>query len=533
MMSIMLKLIQKQLDTKLVKIALIFAFIYCLLFNSSVLIYKFDYYKISVFRACIELFKDFIYIYISLFIIFFGLTINRLLFIIGTIFLFITGSVASYYLYCFKITPTKEMMEAFFCTDMNEAYELISTRLIVWMTFSLFIAIYTIKHFAVHGTKLFVTKLLSAVCIFIMINNIISPQYKLLNSYFPIQYLHNSYLYIFKGTSTSAKIDLNKKFSFQDNSSEGIIGILVIGESARFDHFGINGYERDTTPYLKNIENLFSFKAQSCSNVTHISVPCMLSRHPTGNLSEMHNETSLLSIFTRLNYNTSWVATQSLLKYFKGLNPNTIYDDVNFTLLPGGSTLVKMNDHDGIMIPYIQNIIANNNSKKQFLVIHTSGSHWNYVSRYPENFQKFNPDCNYKGKVDFSKADPSSCSHEGLINTYDNSILYTDFFLHSVISILKDKNAFLIYASDHAESLGENGRYGHGGDSVIEQTTIPLIVWFSDKFQINNEEVKVAVNSHMNTELNHDYIFHSVLDCMGISSEIVDKNLSLCKLSNG
>jgi glucan phosphoethanolaminetransferase (alkaline phosphatase superfamily) len=529
----MLKLIQKQLDTKLVKTALIFAIVYFLLFNSAVLIYKFDYYKISFFSACIELFKDFIYIYISLFIIFFGLTIHRIFFIVGTIFLFISGSVASYYLYCFKITPTKEVIEAFFCTSINEAYELVSTKLIIWMVFSLFVALYTIKHFAVHNTKLFVTKLLSAVCILIMINNIILPQYKILNSYFPIQYLHNSYLYIFKGESKRTRIDLHKKFCFHDNSSEDIIGVLVIGESARFDHFGINGYERDTTPYLQNVENLFSFKAQSCSNVTHISVPCMISRHPTSNLAEMHSETSLLSIFTKLNFNTSWVATQSLLKYFKNLNQDTIYNDVNFSILPGGSTLLKMNDHDGVMIPYIENIIANNITKKQFLVIHTSGSHWNYMSRYPKNFHKFSPDCNHKGKVDFSKADPSSCSHEGLINVYDNSILYTDFFLHSVITLLKDKNAFLIYASDHGESLGENGRYGHGGTVVIEQTTIPFIVWFSDKFHLNNKQAKIAINSHINKEINHDYIFHSFLDCMGISSEVVDRNLSLCKLSNG
>ena len=194
---------------------------------------------------------------------------------------------------------------------------------------------------------------------------------------------------------------------------------------------------------------------------------------------------------------------------------------------------MKMNDHDGVMLPYIANILNNNVNGKRFLVIHTSGSHWNYHSRYPENFHKFSPDCNNKDEANFSKSDPSNCNLDGLVNIYDNSILYTDFFLHNIITLLKDKNAFLIYASDHAESLGENGRYTHGGDTTIEQTTIPMIVWFSGKFQANNPEIKVAIKSHVNTEINHDYIFHSILDCMGISSEIVDKNLSLCKLSNG
>ncbi len=141
----MLKIIQKQLDTSLIKISLIFAFIYCILFDSAVFIHKFDYYKVSGFKAFLELGKDFIYIYLSLFIFFFGLTINRVVFIVGALFLFITGALASYYLYFFQIAPTKEIMHSFFSSELNEVYEIASIRLIVWLTFCVFVCIYTIK----------------------------------------------------------------------------------------------------------------------------------------------------------------------------------------------------------------------------------------------------------------------------------------------------------------------------------------------------------------------------------------------------
>lgn len=417
----MSELIQKHLDSKLIKLSLVFAFIYFIFFNSVVSCYKFSYYKVTFLRAILELSKDFLYIYFTCFIIFFGLTIHRLVFIIGTIFLFITGAIASYYLYFFRISPTKEMIGSFFSTDFNEVYEIVSIKLIVWLAFSLFSCLYTIKHFSILDSKLFATKLLSAICLLIAVNNIITPQFKLLNSYFPIQYLHNTYLYFFNGKNTMRE-NINKKFSFTNQSDQNIIAVLVIGESARFDHFAINGYSRDTTPYLGTVENLFSFKAQSSSNLTHISVPSLMSRHPASDLDKITEDTSFLSIFTMLGFNTNWIGTQSLVQYLKSKNQYTIYDEVKFSMLPGGSVLLKGGDHDEKMLPYIKNIVNNSNAK-EVLVIHTSGSHWKYSARYPQEFQKFTSKCNSTAMVD-----QRTCNLEELINDYDNTILYTDFF---------------------------------------------------------------------------------------------------------
>ncbi|XVN43592.1 MAG: sulfatase-like hydrolase/transferase [Candidatus Rickettsia vulgarisii] len=518
------KLLAKHLDHKLIKISLVIALIYFALFNSIVFVHKFGYYKATALKAILELSKDTIYIYGFTVIIFLGLTINRLIFVIGTIFLFITGAIASYYLLYFKISPSKEVMGSFFSTHFNELYELTSVKLVVWLAFSLFACVYSIKHFSFANSKLFAAKLLSATCLLITVNNIITPQFKVLSNYFPIQYLHNSYLYLSKNKiRTVRQENINEKFSFIDKSDENITVVLVIGESARFDHFGINGYHRDTTPSLSSMDNLFSFKAQSASNHTYLSVPSLMSRYAGKDLDKSLEETSVLSVFTKLGFNTNWIGTQTLLKYLKSKKPMTIYDEVNFAMLPGGSTLLKMNDLDEKMLPYISDLLNSNNGK-QVVVIHTSGSHWNYSSRYPEEFQKFSPGCNAA-----MKADSSSCGVEGLVNNYDNSILYTDFFLSNVVELLKkDRNAFLIYVSDHGESLGEEGYYGHGGPLIKEQTTIPFIVWVSDKFKNRHPDAVASIEKHLGKEINHDYVFHSMLDCTGINSEAIDRNLSLC-----
>ncbi|WP_341748293.1 phosphoethanolamine transferase [Candidatus Tisiphia endosymbiont of Dascillus cervinus] len=517
----MLKLIQKHLDSKLIKLSLVFSFIYCLLFNSAVIVYKFSYYKFTFFKAILELSKDSIYICFTCFIIFFGLTIHRLVFIIGAIFLFVTGAIASYYLYLFKISPTKEMMGSFFSTDFNEVYEIVSIRLIVWLIFSIATCIYTMKHFSILDSKLFVTKLLAAICLLITINNIIMPQFNLLRGYFPIQYLHNTYLSL-NNKRSAMRDDISKKFSFIDQSDQNITVVLVIGESARFDHFGINGYHRDTTPYLSSVENLFSFKAQSASNHTHLSVPSLLSRHPASSLDKSTEETSFLSIFTMLGFNTNWIGTQNIVGYLRSKNPITIYDEVRFTMIPGGSILLRRLDHDGKMLPHIENNIVNSTTKN-VLVIHTAGSHWKYSARYPKEFQKFTPKCN-----SITKVDQSSCDIEELINDYDNTILYTDFFLYNVIDLLKNSNAILIYVSDHAESLGEHGYYGHGGPMIPEQTTVPFLVWISDEFKKRHPDLVSSIANHLGTEISHDYVFHSILNCVGIHSAVIDKNLSLC-----
>lgn len=522
----MLKTIQKHLDTKLIKLSAILALIYCLLFNSAVIIYKFDYYKASIFRGILELSKDFCYIYIFSFIAFFGFSVHRLALKFGSGFLFFTSAIASYYIYFFKINPTKQVIGSFFSTDLNEVYELTSIKLIIWIIFSLFACFYTLKVFAASDTKSFVTKLLSAACLLIFLYNIITPSFKILKSYFPIQYLHNTYLN-FAGNFNDknyAQIDISKQYNFTDNSDSDIIGVLVIGESARFDHFSINGYVRDTTPCLKQIENLVSFKAKSSSNLTYISVPSLLSRYPASQIENSKLENSFLSVLTNIGFDTTWIGTQSLKRNFANFDLGNIYNDVNFTIVPGGSALFSLNDHDEKMLPFIKEIISN--SKKQFIVVHTSGSHWNYKARYPKEFEQFTPICS--GKI---KSDASNCPQIELVNSYDNSILYTDFFLSNLINLLKDKNAFLLYVSDHGESLGENGYYGHGGPLIAEQVTIPFIVWISEKFKAKHPESVTSIKNYANTEISHDYVFHSILDCLNIDSNIIDKDFSLCKSS--
>jgi lipid A ethanolaminephosphotransferase len=55
--------------------------------------------------------------------------------------------------------------------------------------------------------------------------------------------------------------------------------IIIVGETARAQNFGLNGYERETTPNLSK-EDILNFPNMfSCGTSTAISLPCMFSAY--------------------------------------------------------------------------------------------------------------------------------------------------------------------------------------------------------------------------------------------------------------
>ena len=155
---------------------------------------------------------------------------------------------------------------------------------------------------------------------------------------------------------------------------------------------------------------------------------------------------------------------------------------------------------------------------KILIVLHTSMSHGpTYSKKYPPQFETFKPVCN--------SVELGNCSHTELINAYDNTIIYTDYFLSQVIENLKqlsEYNSAMIFVSDHGESLGEKNLYMHGLPLSIapkEQYEIPFIVWLSD----SSKQLKP------NKVLSQHHVFHSVLNFLGIQSPIYDEQMNIFK----
>jgi glucan phosphoethanolaminetransferase (alkaline phosphatase superfamily) len=351
-----------------------------------------------------------------------------------------------------------------------------------------------------------------------------------LNKLSPISYFSSSYKY-FSRFHRSLEIvkkrkDLSYKFIYQKKVSNLNV-ILVIGESLRADHLSINGYRRETTPTLNKTKNLIKFIIPAGFNTTSKSVTSILSHRTKKEFLEIPPEKSIVSVFKNLGFKTHWYSSQSSKEFGNSmLNVMAMESDSYFfrdKLRSESSGNHKIYDTD-LLLP-LKKIINDQNNRNNFIILHSFGSHMRFHDRYPEKYAVFKPEC---------KKIASSCKRAHLINSYDNSILFTDYFLSEIIRLVQDTNSILIFVSDHGQFLGEKGVYANGNPDQInvKQHEVPMFFYMTDKILQNNfyKNKFISVQNKVDSSsLSHDNIFDSLLDCAGIKSSLLNRNLSICK----
>lgn len=290
--------------------------------------------------------------------------------------------------------------------------------------------------------------------------------------------------------------------------------VYIVGETARAANFSLYGYNKETNPELKK-EDIVVFKNMtSCGTSTAISLPCMFSSQ-----SQKHFKVSstgyvqnLMDIIQASGYDVFWKDNDDGCKEVCNRVPN-------IDAKKGNKQPYCFSKYcqDDILLDGLEERIAAI-SKDTVIVLHTMGSHGpTYYKRYPKAFDKFKPTCD--------KSDLPQCNQNEIINTYDNTILYTDYVVASVIRILKNYPQYasaVLYVSDHGESLGENNLYLHGLPYAIapkEQKQIPMIWWLSDKIKQDVDlDMTKLTNKAATDSYSHDNLFHSILHILSIKT---------------
>lgn len=296
--------------------------------------------------------------------------------------------------------------------------------------------------------------------------------------------------------------------------------IFVLGETARYDRFSLNGYERETNPQLKK-EQVYTFSDfWSCGTSTAVSVPCMFSIYDRSHYSEsrVQSTENALDVLQREEVKILWRDNNS---DSKGVALRVPYE--NFKS-PGINPVCDPECRDIGMLDGLQEFIDTNADNEMFIVLHTMGNHGPaYYKRYPKEFEKFKPVCETNQLEE--------CSQEEIDNAYDNAILYTDYFLSQVIALLKNNSdrfeTAMIYISDHGESLGENGLYLHGMPYIIAPETqrhVPAIMWFGDSY---DEIDRTALSVKVDKKYSHDNLFHTILGLLEIETTDYSKEMDI------
>ncbi|WP_293761823.1 phosphoethanolamine--lipid A transferase [uncultured Aquitalea sp.] len=300
--------------------------------------------------------------------------------------------------------------------------------------------------------------------------------------------------------------------------------VIVVGETARADHFQLNGYPRDNNPKLSAQQGLINLpNVHSCGTETAVSVPCMFSGMTRENYSgdKAARQENLLDILKRAGLNVVWRDNQSGCKDV--CNRVTLED---MTVSKDDKLCVTGECWDEILLKNAQEVI-DKSDKDVVLVLHQMGNHGPaYYKRYPPAFEKFKPVC--------QTSELSRCPKEQIVNGFDNAILYTDTVLSGVIDFLRANqqrfNTGMIYMSDHGESLGENGLYLHGTPYMLApeaQKHVGAMMWFSDGFRQDVGLNQSCLEARKAQPYSHDNLFHSVLGLMGVQTAVYNKELDM------
>ncbi|EAR56082.1 hypothetical protein SKA34_12850 [Photobacterium sp. SKA34] len=466
------------------------------------------------------------------------------------ILLLITSGMVSYASYNYGILFDTGMITNIVETDTSEASSYLSAYSVIWtliMGVVPALLVFKVKLKPIGGkwlrfTLTKVISMLASLAVIAVIAGLYYQDYASIgrnNSYLkkiiiPTQYVYAISSYVkenylttpepYREIGTDAK---QSQLAQQQAKEKPTLLVFVLGETARTQNYQTNGYGRETTPYT-NMLDVVSFKdVSSCGTATAVSVPCMFSQLPHSDFdrSKADNQDNAIDIMQRAGIDFLWKENDGGDKDVAHNIKKIEVDRRQKNEFCNGKTC-----YDIALLDKLDDQIANMKGNR-LVALHLIGSHGpTYFQRYPKDKAFFQPDC--------PRADIENCSVEQIVNSYDNTIRYTDFVLAQTIEKLKTLeykyNTAMIYVSDHGESLGENGLFLHGmpyGLAPDFQKRVPMMLWMSPGFKqakhINTD--CLAQESQQTATHSHDNVFHSLLGIMDVETNAYDGKLDIFK----
>lgn len=409
-----------------------------------------------------------------------------------------------------------DMFTNLFTTNPNEAGELLSN---IWPMVTFVVVLYIpVIALAVHSLRQGFTiapstrRTAAVVGAVMIVAGCATTQFNV----FPFNVLENIYrsfdelVKVRRYPTSSADFDYEAKCDKPTDKRE--IYVMIIGEASRAANWQLYGYDRATNPRLSTEENLVVYKnvVTQC-NATHKSVPLILSSVSADNHSEIYERRGIVQLYKDAGFRTLVVSCQAPNRSLIQM----MCDEADQTIYMNGL-------NDGAMLEPLRETIAADTSDL-FVILHCYGSHFNYRERYPNQFSQFTPD----DDVSISKK-----NRERMVNAYDNSIIYTDWFISEVISTLRQTDACsaMFYCADHGEDLYDDrrGRFLHSSPTITYyQAHVACVGWYSDEWRATYpEKAEAAVANTMAPASTHT-AFHTTAQLAPIESPYIKPDVSL------
>jgi lipid A ethanolaminephosphotransferase len=453
----------------------------------------------------------------------------------------IVAAVVQHYMLTYRVVMDPTMMANTLHTDTNEVRELMSWRMVFNILWVLVLPVWALWRVRIkpeaawskiwRNAALLLAALAVAVAGALAMGRQFAP---LMRNNTHLRYMLNPLATIYSTSVAALQPWLVRRRALIRISGGAALGasyahqtrpplfVLVVGETARADHFGLNGYARNTTPELAARHVLNYPNVHSCGTNTLASLPCMFS--PLGKTdfeARKDDYENLMDVLQAAGLAVFWLDNQGggckgvcdrvpHASAFKDVDPavkGALCDNTDECL-------------DDVMLHGLDERIAalpaERRAKGIVLVLHLMGSHGPaYYKRSSPDVKRFLPECQ-TNVLD-------ECSHSELINAYDNSIIYTDRFLGKTIDWLQEQSSHfdpaLLYLSDHGESLGEYGLFLHGLPYNIApevQKHVPLVIWLGDGMAARDRLSRSCMEAGASQPLTHDNLYHTVLGLLNV-----------------
>ncbi len=351
-----------------------------------------------------------------------------------------------------------------------------------------------------------------------------ADRYSMRRELFPLNVVCNLCEAVNRVNQAEGYFDSSRNFRFHAVSlrpdSVPEVYVLVIGETSRADNWQLFGYDRPNNPRLSVRDGVLCYPyTLSESNTTHKSVPMLLSNLRADNFGDsVYRVKSIFEVFNEVGVRTLFLSNQA---------ENRSY--IDFFSSQAGECRRLCDDgavhHDHELLEHLRQYLDSCTSGRVFVTMHTYGSHYCYHERYTSDFRRFTPD-------DATVA--TAHNRADLLNAYDNSILYTDAMLDSVIEILDSRGcrSVMLYTADHGEDIFDDDRqrFLHASPTpTYWQLHVPALMWMSAQFRSAYPGLfEAAADNRCKQVSSTASVFDTLLDLAGIAADGHRPGQSLC-----
>ena len=296
--------------------------------------------------------------------------------------------------------------------------------------------------------------------------------------------------------------------------------VVIFGESLSSSLISLYGYDKKTTPQIDSLYHSgvarFFENVSSSATTTIPSFKRMLSTSTASNSDKAwYSYLTVFDVLRQGGYYTSWISNQGESGYYD--NIVSCYASLSDTLIWCGndSKGISNNAYDEVVIPDISSLLECNQEKNSIWFIHLMGNHENFNQRYPSDFSVLSE----KDYMDYEEKQRKTLAH------YDNSIIYNDFIINKIISLFNDKEAVIVYLSDHGLDIYDSAPdyCGHArkADNVSVEAAlrVPFFV-FGTEVYINNypeEWSRICEKSKNSSPYNLENLMFTIMDLCNIS----------------